>query len=711
MRTFARPALVTLFALALSACGHGSSSTIPGVPPQNTSGGRPTSSNTVSTAQNSTLYVSSAKSVYAFPLAAQGTQTASQTIAPHTDQQARIVGLAAAADGNLGILQEYYPDTNSHRCRVVIHQAGASQAAAADIDCGEYSNAYAYGITRNPRPTGSATVPQGDAFDVLTTIDSTSQAYVKRMDEAGRTLSTLTLPANTFRSITTDLGGHDYVADPTTNHVKRYDPTSADGGSTTPTADLAISNTAGQVAVSPVNKTLWVATNDGTNTVINGYAFPGANQPYSSTPSQTINTNLTKFTVGALAFDQAGHLYAGLNLIYGVAGPSKNVVRVFDVSTQTPTVLHSLAQPVPGNPSDITGLAISEGPFANQPDPQPAGFQGPITFNNYSNGPVRGQNGWLSNSCGNSDYDANVVNSSSYPNATWNGTPPTKALQVDNAVTQGCYSGLGTPLNPQTAGIPSSVTDPSNWLHCGNTCQPFFATQFVVTSATGTFQPALEMSISPVWNNDGARMHYVGLWHTQDANSQNKLLIFTNDVEDVLGASPPCLQCANFVAWELAYVDPALPHTVGMTIEFVAPNQDVTKFYVDGSLAGVSQQTFRSWEDYYLYDTESDPGYTHPNSRAVNDLLLHPGNVDSCLNFQDYSNNCNQRNSGPDHTSTANNGFLFTNIATCSGTSSSCASTVQGSGGNLSRTAATARRSSSMLRSASLPPRTLKDLR
>ena len=39
----------------------------------------------------------------------------------------------------------------------------------------------------------------------------------------------------------------------------------------------------------------------------------------------------------------------------------------------------------------------------------PSNTTGPITFASYSNGPVRGQNGWLSNSCGGNDYNANVV--------------------------------------------------------------------------------------------------------------------------------------------------------------------------------------------------------------------------------------------------------------------------------------------------------------
>ena len=151
----------------------------------------------------------------------------------------------------------------------------------------------------------------------------------------------------------------------------------------------------------------------------------------------------------------------------------------------------------------------------------PSNTTGPITFASYSNSPVRGQNGWLSNSCGNSDYNANVVNTSSYPSAQWPGTPPVKALQIDNSVTQGCFSGLGSPVTPTVAGYPNALADTSGATptQCGPTCQPFFSAEFVVTSATGAWQPALEMSISPVFNNQGARMQYIGLWHTTDSGS------------------------------------------------------------------------------------------------------------------------------------------------------------------------------------------------
>nr|MDQ6926940.1 hypothetical protein [Candidatus Eremiobacteraeota bacterium] len=157
--------------------------------------------------------------------------------------------------------------------------------------------------------------------------------------------------------------------------------------------------------------------------------------------------------------------------------------------------------------------------------------------------------------------------------------------------------------------------------------------------------------------------------------------VFTNDVEGVSPANTPtpCLGCANFVAWVIKYVDPALPHKIGMTMQFVQPNADVVKFYVDGVLSGVSQTQFRSWEDYYIFDTESDPGAAYPYSRAVNDILFHPGNYDPCANFADYSAGC-LSGTGVNHTTTANNGFLFTNLTTCAGTAAVCAGSIQTSG-------------------------------
>ncbi len=304
---------------------------------------------------------------------------------------------------------------------------------------------------------------------------------------------------------------------------------------------------------------------------------------------------------------------------------------------------------------------------------------GPIAFATYSNGPVRGQQGWLSNSCGNYDYDANVVNTSSYPSAQWPATPPTKALEVNNSITQTCSNGLSTPPMQKSSGYATALTDTttSPATVCGAACQPYFGMQFVATSATGLFQPSLEVSFSPEWTNQGAWMQVLGLWHTLDSSNNQKLLIFTTNVEGVNGGTTPCSGCAKYVSHEIAYVDPTLPHTIGMTMQFTGSDADVVKFYVDGVLAGVSQQQFRSWEDYYLFDTSSTPAVSPQVSRAVNDLLIHPGNFDTCLNFADFTGACNQRTSGPTHTTTSGNGFLLANVVTCSGTASNCSARIQ----------------------------------
>ncbi len=319
----------------------------------------------------------------------------------------------------------------------------------------------------------------------------------------------------------------------------------------------------------------------------------------------------------------------------------------------------------------------------------PSGALGPIVFNNYSSSAIQGQTDpasgkpWLSDSCSNNDYDAKVVNTTSYPSANWSGfVQPTKALQFSNAVYQAsCFAGLATPEGPKTSGYPNSLTNTTGPVQCGPTCNPYFSYEFVVTSSTGAFQPDLEMDFSPVYADNGARMAWVGLWHTTNPHSSNaqSLLIFTTDVEGHTGTAP-CLACSNFVAHEVKYVDPALAHKIGLAINFVQPDNDTVTIYVDG-VQQPPATTVRSWEDYYLFDTAPDPGYANPYSRAVDDVLFHTSNVDTCVDFNDYSggpcNSASPRTGHPGHTANANNGFLITNIETCSGTAASCAGAIQ----------------------------------
>jgi hypothetical protein len=331
---------------------------------------------------------------------------------------------------------------------------------------------------------------------------------------------------------------------------------------------------------------------------------------------------------------------------------------------------------------------------------------GPITLDGYANGPVQGQHGWLSDKCGWLNADANVVDTSTYPSAQWPGTAPGKALQIDNGVFQACYTGLGSPVNAYSAGYPNALTDTTTTTpqRCGTTCENFFTTQFVVTSATGGFQQDLALEILPVWSDQGGRMAEIGLWHTTDAAGNPKLLVFTASGDGLCplntfqtcgyNGPAPCYHCEQFAPFEVAYVDPSTPHTIGMTIAFVQPDNDVVTIYVDGVQAGVQKKTFRTFEDYWLFDTESDPGYKYPYSRAVNDLLFMPQNFDSCKDFADYLMGCGMTPyaaTNPKHGSTVNNGFLFTNLTTCAGTETVCDPAIDRSSRNLRRTTTTVR--------------------
>ena len=327
--------------------------------------------------------------------------------------------------------------------------------------------------------------------------------------------------------------------------------------------------------------------------------------------------------------------------------------------------------------------------LTNVPVTVPGGALGPIVFNGYSLSPIQGQTDpasgkpWLSNSCSNNDYDAAVVNTTSYPSANWTGfVTPTRALRFSNAVFQTCSSGLATPEGPQTLGYPNALTSTTGPVQCGPTCNPYFSYEFVATSSTGGFQPDLEMHFSPVFANNGASMSWVGLWHTTDPHNSNKqsLLIFTEDVEGIVGGPAPCLNCAKFVAHEVKYVDPAAPHKIGLAISFVQPSNDTVTVYVDG-VQQPPATTIRSWEDFYLDDTAQDPGFANPYSRAVDDVLFRTDSVDGCVDFNDFStgpcNSTSPRTGHPGHTANASNGFLITNVTTCSGTAASCAGAIQ----------------------------------
>ena len=250
------------------------------------------------------------------------------------------------------------------------------------------------------------------------------------------------------------------------------------------------------------------------------------------------------------------------------------------------------------------------------------------TFDSFSVGPAVGQQGWLGSACG---YSLSHIDSTAtYPNAKFSGrNRPSKVLVVQNATDDGCYNGLGSPPVAKPAGDDTSYTVPFPiWTVCGALCRDTFSAQWTITSSTGGYQPGIAMSVSPVYNNDGARMAYVGMEFVPNPrNAKPSLRIFSYDVKGVSPGPAPCFQCANFIEHTVAYVDPGAEHTIGLVMYF-EPRRDRVVVSVDGD----AEWTGTSWQDYYTMDTESDPDGMHRNSRAVNDLLLH-GNGSNGIGF------------------------------------------------------------------------------
>jgi hypothetical protein len=292
------------------------------------------------------------------------------------------------------------------------------------------------------------------------------------------------------------------------------------------------------------------------------------------------------------------------------------------------------SSPVPANSQSVQSAvrtipASSEARANNdEQDGENGGRRVANTFDTYILGPIAGQQGWLISTCG---YSLSHIDATAtYPNAKFSGkNKPSKVLVVQNATDDGCYNGLGSPPVANPAGTEDSYTVPfPTWTVCGEACRNTFSARWTITSSTGGYQPGIAISVSPVYNNDGARMAYVGMEYVPAPHtSKPSLHIFSYDVKGVCPPGttatcgnpgpPPCFQCANFVYHSIAYINPNVEHTIGLVMHFEG-RRDRVDVSIDGETG-----TGGSWQDYYTMDTESDPDGMHRHSRAVNDLLLH----------------------------------------------------------------------------------------
>jgi hypothetical protein len=286
------------------------------------------------------------------------------------------------------------------------------------------------------------------------------------------------------------------------------------------------------------------------------------------------------------------------------------------------------------------GLAGLGGAFAFIPTLTHADSAGPITFESptYNLGDINGQNGWVKTG----SYDA-TVSTSSVPGFG------SQSLRISDAVTSGSFGDQTfSPSLINEAG----ETDALNASMSSGTRQPHFEAQFDLASVLSAVQTGMHVSVSPD-RGDGARMSYLRF---EDHSTADVYTVDTADAthpigshytdgihvyfDDVQGTTNP----ANFVETDIATISRA-PHTIKFSMDFVnGPSNDVVKIYADGNLV----KTGTSWENYYRFDSESNPTLVS-NSRTVDSILF--------------------RESGAANSSDATNGFLIDNFSELSGPS------------------------------------------
>jgi hypothetical protein len=213
---------------------------------------------------------------------------------------------------------------------------------------------------------------------------------------------------------------------------------------------------------------------------------------------------------------------------------------------------------------------------------------GPITFESpYAVGGINGQQGWRMSG----KYDSAVAALASYPAAAGYGFG-SQALRISSAVTSGA-------LGDQTFAPP--VTSAAG----ESTGNNHFEASFSIGAALSTFQPGLQLSVSPDDGN-GARMSYLRFVDEPDG-----VHVFFDDVKD----NGPVGTVAMFDETDIATLDRGHSHSIRFSMTFVpGPGNDVVKIYIDGAL----RMTGTSWENYYRYDPEQTPaGNVVPQTRTL----------------------------------------------------------------------------------------------
>lgn len=232
---------------------------------------------------------------------------------------------------------------------------------------------------------------------------------------------------------------------------------------------------------------------------------------------------------------------------------------------------------------------------------------GPISFEtpDYSIGIINGQQGWSATGSAGSGcavYDEGVA--SSLGTAGFGA----QSFRISNAVTSGCF---GDQAFGPALSTPAGESGADNGSYGAATPASRFDTSFDIFAIPGSTGDTL--SISPD-RGDGSRMSYLRFENPGDG----KVHVYFDDVTD----SSHATNADTFNEFEIAQLDASVPHHVELTIDFAAgPDNDLVNVSLDGALTF----TGTTWEDYYRYDTESNPSSTPDYTRTVRTMLFRAG--------------------------------------------------------------------------------------
>jgi len=263
---------------------------------------------------------------------------------------------------------------------------------------------------------------------------------------------------------------------------------------------------------------------------------------------------------------------------------------VYKVKTRTAVVLAVIGLAAGGG----GGLSLATFGVSHADSLNNINFESPYTVGN-----IDSQQGWTKTG----PYDAAVV-----ANTYGYGSFGTQSLRISNSVTTGSFG--DQTFSPSLLNEAGEADALNNGMS-GGTRQPHFEAQFDIASTTKAQQPGMVMSVSPD-RGDGARMSYLRFEDQSDG-----VHVFFDDVTDPSHGT----NLDNFNESDIATLGYTTPHTIRFSMDFVnGPDNDVVRIYIDGNLA----KTGTSWEDYYRFDTESNPSLVS-NSRTVDSLLFREG--------------------------------------------------------------------------------------